>query len=162
MKNKELNEKERLFCVYYSLKQNALEAALKSGYTVMPERTAFKLLKKDSINAYISALTLENKSNRDEIAAGLRRLAFGCINDAVTLAFNEEFDPEMLKELDLFNVSEIKVNRGKGVEIKFFDRIKALEKLTAVIGQSDSESKNEFFTAIEHGAAALSGVNDDE
>ncbi len=162
MKNKELSEKEKLFCTYYSVKQNALEAAVKSGYTISPERAAVRLLRKESINAYISALTVKNKSSRDEVMAGLRRLAFGCINDAVTLAFNEEFDPEMLKELDLFSVSEIKVNRGKGVEIKFFDRIKALEKLSSLIGQSDSDSKNDFFKAIENGATALQGVSNDE
>lgn len=162
MRSKELSEKEKLFCTYYSVKQNAVEAALKSGYTVSPERAAVKLLRKEGVNAYISALTAKNKGSRDEVAAGLRRLAFGCINDAVALAFKEEFDPEMLKELDLFSVSEIKVNRGKGVEIKFFDRVKALEKLSALIGQSDSESRNDFFKAIENGAAALQDVNADE
>lgn len=162
MKIKELTEKEKLFCTYYSLKQNALEAAIKSGYTVAPEKAAMRLLKKESINAYISALAAKNKSNRDEISAGLKRLAFGCINDAVALAFNEEFDPEILKELDLFSVSEIKVNRGKGVEIKFFDRIKAFEKLSTLIGQGDAESKNDFFKAIENGATALQDLSADE
>lgn len=162
MKNKELSEKEKLFCTYYSVKQNALEAAIKSGYTVAPEKAAVRLLRRENINAYIAFLTAQNKSNRDEVAAGLRRLAFGCINDAVTLAFKEEFDPEMLKELDLFSVSEIKVNRGKGVEIKFFDRIKAFEKLSALIGQSDDDGKSSFFKALESGAAALQGVSTDE
>ncbi len=162
MKSKELTEKEKLFCTYYSLKQNAVEAAIKSGYTLSPEKTAVKLLRKENINAYIAALTVKNKSNRDEIAAGLRRLAFGCINDAVTLAFNEEFDPEMLKDLDLFSVSEIKVNRSKGIEIKFFDRIKAFEKLSDLIGHGEEENKSNFFKAIENGAAALQGISTDE
>lgn len=162
MKSKELTEKEKLFCTYYSVKQNAIEAAVKSGYTIAPEKTAVRLLRKESVNAYISALTVKNKSNRDEVAAGLRRLAFGCINDAVALAFTEDLNPEVLKELDLFSVSEIKVNKGKGVEIKFFDRVKALEKLSSLVIQGDEESKNDFFKAIENGAAALQGVGKDE
>lgn len=162
MKTKELTEREKLFCTYYSLKQNAVEAAVKSGYGIAPEKAAMKLLRRESINSYIAALTAKNKSSHDEVTAGLRRLAFGCINDAVSLAFNEDFDPSALKQSDLFCVSEIKVNRGKGVEIKFFDRLKALEKLSSLIGQGEKESENSFFKAIEDGAAALQDVGTDE
>lgn len=162
MKSKKLSEKEKLFCTYYSVKQNAFEAAVKAGYKTAPEKTAVRLLRKESVNAYIAALTMKNKSTRSEVSAGLRRLAFGCVNDAVKLALNENFDPGMLEGLDLFSVSEIKVNRGKGVEIKFFDRIKALEKLSSLIGQGDGESENDFFKAIENGASALQRVNSDE
>lgn len=162
MKTKELTEREKLFCTYYSLKQNAVEAAIKSGYSISPEKAAVKLLRRENINAYIASLTAKNKSSRDEVTAGLKRLAFGCINDAVTLAFNDSFETDLLKELDLFCVSEIKVNKGKGVEIKFFDRIKALERLSSLIGQGEEESKSNFFKAIENGAAALQGVGTDE
>ena len=74
--------------------------------------------------------------------AGLRRLAFGSCNDAVKLAFADELPPqEELDRLDLYNVAEIKRVRGGGVEVKVFDRIKALEKL-GELERTVSEAEN--------------------
>ena len=50
--------------------------------------------------------------------------------------------------MDLFNISEIKKPKDGAMEIKFFDRIKALEKLE----QIDSNHTNEkmpFYLALE-------------
>jgi hypothetical protein len=64
------------------------------------------------------------------VCKGLERLADGRANDAVRLAFAEELPaPEELEQMDLYNVSEIKRVKGGGVEIKLFDRQKALVKL---------------------------------
>ena len=66
---------------------------------------------------------------------------------------------EKLPKLDLFNVSEIKRPRGGGMEIKFFDRLKALEKLT-----DDSEKEDRatpFYDAIVKGAEALRSESDE-
>lgn len=91
----------------------------------------------------------KKKTAEEEVRDGLRRLAFGEIHDAVLLLFADESEIlEKLGELDLFNVSEIKRPKGGGMEIKFFDRIRALEKL--------KDSKNEtpaqplgFYRALE-------------
>ena len=50
-------------------------------------------------------------------------------NDAVRLAFADDITPAMIERADLFAVAEIKRDRGGKVEMKFFDRQKALEKL---------------------------------
>ena len=72
----------------------------------------------------------KKKTAEEEVRDGLRRLAFGEIHDAVLLLFADESEIlEKLGELDLFNISEIKRPKGGGMEIKFFDRIRALEKL---------------------------------
>ena len=61
---------------------------------------------------------------------GLEQLAFGKVNDAVRLAFCEEVPSvQTLARMDLFNVSSIKRVKGGGVEVQFFDRQKALERL---------------------------------
>ena len=91
----------------------------------------------------------KKKTAEEEVRDGLRRLAFGEIHDAVLLLFADESEIlEKLGELDLFNISEIKRPKGGGMEIKFFDRIRALEKL--------KDSKNEtpaqplgFYRALE-------------
>jgi hypothetical protein len=59
---------------------------------------------------------------------GYRRIAFGKINDAVRLLLQKEPEPSELAKLDLYNVAEIK-KRKEGVEIRFYDRMQALECL---------------------------------
>lgn len=72
----------------------------------------------------------KKKSIRQEYTEGLRHLAFGEIQDAVRLLYApEEQILPALGEMDFFNISEIKRPKGGGMEIKFFDRLKALEKL---------------------------------
>ncbi|MCR5717431.1 MAG: hypothetical protein K6F80_00135 [Oscillospiraceae bacterium] len=70
------------------------------------------------------------KSETRKVIAGLEKLAFGKVNDAVTLAFADEIPPaEILSKMNLFHVSSIKRVKGGGVEVQFFDRQKALERL---------------------------------
>jgi hypothetical protein len=70
------------------------------------------------------------KSKTQKAIEGLQRLAFGKVNDAVALAFADEIPPaEVLSKMNLFNVSAIKRVKGGGVEVQFFDRQKALERL---------------------------------
>ncbi len=72
----------------------------------------------------------KKKTDAQLVAEGLRKLAFGDINDAVRLAFSEELpSPQELEGMNLLNISEIKRVKGGGVEIKIFDRLKALERL---------------------------------
>lgn len=94
------------------------------------------------------------KITQKDVCDGLGRLAFGEIQDAVTLLFeNEENILNVLPELDLFNVSEIKRAKGGGMEIKFFDRLKALEKLREIADDRSSKSaENSFYNALERSA----------
>lgn len=99
--------------------------------------------------------TARRKSiTQKEVSEGLRRLAFGEIQDAVTLLFeSEEGIIEKLPQLDLFNISEIKRVKGGGMEIKFFDRLKALEKLSQVISTADNSQTKSFYDALEKSTA---------
>jgi hypothetical protein len=72
---------------------------------------------------------------------GFERLAFGNINDAVLLVFSDELPPpSTISKLDLFNVSELKRVKGGGVEVKIFDRQKALEKMLEYSNSTDSST----------------------
>lgn len=87
---------------------------------------------------------------------GFRRLAFGDIQDAVKLLFeSEENVLSVLPELDLFNVSEIKRQKGGGMEIKFFDRIKALEKLREITDSDSGQAAVSFYDALEKSAGSI-------
>ena len=70
-----------------------------------------------------------------------------------TLFMRDSYNWE-IESLDLFNIAEIKKKKGGDIELKFFDRLKALEKLQNISCESDSED-NSFYSAIEKGASAL-------
>ncbi len=71
----------------------------------------------------------QNASIREAVESGYKKIAFGDISDAVLLAFSDGESKEDFSRLDLFTVSELKRPKGGGLEIKFFDRIKALQCL---------------------------------
>jgi len=85
-----------------------------------------------------------------KVMSGLRKLAFGRNNDAVYLVFAEDLPPaDIIRGLDLFNVSEMKRVKGGGVEVKFFDRQKALERMFEYVNCSDSVKNAEsLFAAL--------------
>lgn len=143
--DKELKEKRKLFCYYYITLGNIFEAAVKAGF---PETSALI----DGLN------TLENPSCRlrirrlrsilyqpasELVSTGLERLAFGNINDAVSLCGDDFPSPHLLAKLDLFSVSEIKKVKGGGIEIKFADRLRAMEKLLECERESSQLSNAE-------------------
>ena len=74
---------------------------------------------------------------------------------------SEEKILEGLPQLDLFNVSEIKRVKGGGMEIKFFDRIKALEKLSALDSEQTAEPLN-FYRALEESAKSVKSVFEED
>ena len=155
-----LSDKEMQFCYNYISTGNALESAIKAGYTSCPWQTGAKLLLDPKINEQIQALYEEKKKTLAyKACSGYERLAFGSISDAVRLLYIDDPDSQVLEKMDLFNISEIKRVKGGGMEIKFFDRIKALEKLE----NSDINGFNDavpFYRALEQGVKALE--NDDE
>ena len=143
-----------MFCTYYSMGRNGREAAVKAGY-IFPEKSAVKLLRRKDIAEEIALTDKQREATQKDIAIGYQRLAFGCISDAVRLLFSDEVSPEGIEKMDLFNISEIKRKKGGDIEIKFFDRLKALEKLEDIWSTHREDEENSLFSAIEKGAMAL-------
>ena len=153
---KGLNEKEKLFCSYYASFGDARGCAARAGYYISPAKSAQKLLARADIRAEIERLEKERKGFSAQVEKGLCRLAFGSVADALRLMLCEDtLSAEEIEKLDLFNVSEIKRPKGGGLEIKFFDRLKALEKLAA-IGGGEENSQSSFIKALSEGARLLS------
>ena len=118
---------------------SAEEAAIIAGISPANARAdGLRLLSRRAVRRRIERR--EAFAQEAEIRAGLERLAYGRVNDAAALAFADEVTPQMLAGADLFNVSEIKRVKGGGVEIKFFDRQKALEKL-AELGERETADR---------------------
>ena len=154
MNENKLTKKELDFCHWYAILRNPKEAAIKSGYTVLPEYRGIIFLSKKHIANKIKELEKENKTDSNLVSAGLSRLAFGSISDAVKLILSANGDnPPPPDTLDLFNVSEIKFTTGKGMEIKFFDGLKALEQLSKLSETTINSSALSFYEALERSAS---------
>jgi hypothetical protein len=100
------------------------------------------------------------RSSLDRAERGYRKIAFGKINDAVSLMFRDDISPDELKKLNLNNVAELKQTKD-GLEIKFYDRMKALECLREM--EEDGAGQSPLYRALmqsvkKRGEAEESGV----
>lgn len=148
-------KKETAFCYHYIKTNNAPEAARLAGYTKKPMETAIRLLSNSKISRKIEKLYSEKKITlKYKATTGYERLAFGNIADSIKLLFCENISAKDLEKMDLFNIAEIRKPREGAMEIKFFDRLKALEKLEEI----DANTKDEgsaFYKALEKGFEKL-------
>lgn len=151
-KKMSLTQKEKDFCRYFAISKNHREAAAKAGYA-FAERSGIRLLEKQEIRNYISEISQPLRFSQEAVD-GLKKIAFGSIADAIKLMLSEPGSLEVEK-LDLFMISEIKFQKGSVSEIKFYDRIKALEALSSVAETNSGESIAPFIDAIFKGASAL-------
>ncbi len=102
------------------------------------------------------------KDLNDEIREGLKQLAFGDVKDCLYLLFSSEEDVlNRLSELNLLNISEMKKTRGGGMEIKFFDRLKALEALENAGSEAFKEPLG-FYRALQQGAKNINQVFEEQ
>ena len=148
---KKLKPKEKLFCAYFVCLGDAGEAAERAGYGGDRIMAGNRMLCEEKILNEIERLTSARKGALAGLAsAGYYRLAFGGITDALRLLYMDDPAPEQLKGMDLFLISEIKKPKEGMLEIKFFDRLKALEKLETSGGESEGVSG--LYEAIGRGA----------
>ncbi len=154
--SEKLKKKELMFCHQYLKTGNPKEAALLSGYNSSPEAKAMWLLSRPEICQKIDELYSEKKRNFIYRAAiGYERLAFGNISDAIKLAFSEKLNFAEIEKMNLFNIAEIKKPREGALEIKFFDRLRALEKLEQIDTAEGSTKNIQFYTALENSIQKL-------
>ncbi len=145
-----LTKKEIEFCRYFANCRDARESAAKAGFA-FPERSGMRLLSRDQILSEIERITHKNTTVTSAVD-GLKRIAFGSVADAVKLMLEpEKVDPE---KLDLYMVSELKCT-DRCIEIKFYDRIKALAALLEVSETPETDSTSQFVEAIFKGASAI-------
>lgn len=150
-----LTKKELTFCHHYIKTGNAKEAAWLTGYKNNPEQKGTELMTKSKVSKKIEKIYLEKKKNLIyKATTGYERLAFGNISDSIKLLFPENLSHEDLEKMDLFNISEIKKSKEGAMEIKFFDRLRALEKLEQVDMEQKGD-KDPFYYALEQGIKKL-------
>ena len=132
-----------------------------AGYlrTLDPERAAeeagvkdgWALLADEAVRQELAGMrTLRaGEVRREDALRRLTELAFGRANDAVVLALSPERERLDVQGLDLSAVSEFKVTEKGAVEIRFLDRIKALEALCLLLErQADEEGAEDLIRAL--------------
>ncbi len=145
-------KKEKLeeLCIRYLACLDVAKAAKSANFSGDPLTEGMKQLSKRSAKRILKKLC-DPELAQTAALAGLMKLAFGRPNDAVKL-LREEL-PHDISKLDLYNVSEIKKVKGGGVEIRFFNRLDALEKLTELCeARSGSNAAESFFSALSSSA----------
>ncbi len=160
-KNHSLSLREKLFCIYYANSMDAKQSAIYAGYKKNPMLKAHRLLLRSEISDEIE--NVSNKIIKDTkllALTGYRRLAFSDIADAVSLLYMDTVSKETLENMDLFMVQEIKKPKDGALEIKFFDRMKALDNLSKDC--ESKESSNGLFDALTIAAENLSDQSGDE
>lgn len=105
------------------------------------------LLHKRSVARQIEKCYLQKLRLYDCVRAGLEKIAFGRSNDAVYLAFTERENVTrgLVESLDLSLVSSVKRDKDGGVDIKLFDRQKALEALIGLESSQSGEAQAQSF-----------------
>lgn len=157
----EMTGREKRFCSAYAAGKNAEQAALEAGYAT-PSKAGGALLQREDIQKAIEDLYVRRMKNaRRKAFDGYERIAFGSVNDAVRLLFKGDTDEEPADSYDLFNVAEIRRPREGALEIKFFDRLKALEKLEQY-GDEQEQGVSGFYRALLGSAGVLKHESGDD
>jgi hypothetical protein len=144
-------ERQRRFCQVYLRTMDPERAAAEAGY-----RDGYGKLAAEPVQRRLEQMreAATGQLRREDVLRRLAQLAFGQANDGVRLALlGREAETE---HMDLSAVSEIKVTDKGGVEIKFVDRVKALEALCGLLetgsgGQGAEELYRVLAAAAENG-----------
>lgn len=163
MRKKRLTQKEMLFCRLYAKSRNAREAAARSGFCQHPEKQGEALLLKKDIRDEIEKIISKRQDILDEVCAGLSKIAFGAVCDPIRLMIflngssDEPIGLDELDKMDFSMISEIKMVKSGGTEIKFYDRIRAIEKLYEISENKSTEQAAPLYKAIYEGVGAING-----
>ena len=87
--------------------------------------------------------------SREALLEQMGRLAFARVNDAVKLAFLPEEERDVIGRLDLSALTEFRRSGAGTVEMKFTDRMRALERLLELSGPGGEERLEQFLRSME-------------
>ena len=133
------------------------EAAARVGFA-NPEKSGIKLMSQEKIRERIEEMSGPKVKLR-EVEAGLRRLAFGDLSDVIRLITAEKVSELEPEKMDLLLISELKYSKN-GVEVKLFDRMKAMLKLAELAEIAAESGEEGFFEALERSANSLGSDNE--
>ena len=151
-----MKKKEKLFCRLTAVTGDPRTAAQRAGYK-RPDEAWPELISRPDTAAEIRRVTREVGGVLKEtlLCAACRQMSAEN-TDAVRLLYHEQMSDEALSGLNLSGVAEIKRTKDKSVEIKFFDKVKALSVLNGPGGiGADSAASGGLLEAMRLSARAL-------
>lgn len=87
--------------------------------------------------------------SREALLEQMEKLACAKVNDAVKLAFLPEEERDVIGRLDLAALTEFRRSGAGTVEMKFTDRMRALERLLELSGPGSEEQLERFLQRME-------------
>ncbi len=137
-----LNEAQRNFAEHYSKTNNARLAAEKAGYNVYKHSTVpNQLLDVVEIIDYIKWIKVRAADQMlvdvSDLIGMYSRMAFYDVNDYVTISDGKVIIRDLC-DVDSQIIQEVKETKN-GIEVKFADRIKALDRLAEYISGTPAD-----------------------
>lgn len=128
-----MSDREIAFCEYYIQDYNLKMACIKAGYSVSSSRNiGLKLRQKQQINDYICWLKLrlfhQACIKAEDVLNQYAKMAFYDITDYVEKVGNK-IKIKNFDEIDGQLIQEISQNASGGINVKFPDRLKSMERL---------------------------------
>ena len=153
-----LNARQKLFCHWFALTRDARGSAARCWKAPEKLAEALTLLETPAARSYLAEVeaAMGGAGRLATAEEGYRKLAFGAVTDAVRLMFPTEGETPPIGEMDLFNIAKLSQAKG-GLEVTFFDRLAALDRLAAQQKEEDTARQDAFgfLDAVAAGAAAV-------
>ena len=123
------------------------------------EQEGLRLLKLRSTQKLVKRYLENGISSEESVKIGLERLAFGEINDIMEVVLSDEpIGLHKLFKMNFFQISEVKKVKGGGLEVKLFDRQRAMEKLLEIADlENNLTDAQGFFDALKQSASENAG-----
>ena len=158
-----LKKREMEFCRLAAVLGNPEQAARRAGYKHPDEAWPALIMRQDIADEIRRAAREVSRVYRDTLLCCVYRLMSADNTDALRLVYHDDMSDREIREMNLSGVAEIKRTKDKSVEIKFFDRIKALDKFAELSDASaDGASSGGLLEAMRLSAQALSRMHADE
>ena len=111
-------------------------------------------------NAMKQTASGRGTGQKQTVEEGLRKLAFGDVSDVIRLLYAPPDLQGGLEGMDFFNISELKKGKDGVLEIKFYDRMKALQCLEEM--QNGHKETAPLYEALRESCRLLSESGPEE
>lgn len=157
-----MKKKEKMFCRFAAVTGNPEKAAAAAGFKE-PEKRWKELMSHEEIPQEICRAADDIRRAYEDMAlCAVYRMICSDNTDVFRLMMRDELSDRELSCMDLSTVAEIK-RTDKGVEMKFFDKTKSLDKLmSAGSGVESSSPVGGLLEAMRLSAAALRAAHEEE
>lgn len=154
---KKLTNTEKSFCRLYAESGDPRLAAREAGVKD-PDRAGALLFRDEMIDEIVRILKRRREMMLLLCENAMMRIVMSPAADALRLARGEI---AFRDDAELRGVSEYKCT-DKGSEVRFFDKVKAFEKLCDLIELERDSSESGLLSALTMGARALENSGDDQ